>query len=249
MSGLLIAIDTATEVGSVAVGDGERVVSELTIAQRRHAASLTPAVAEVLRVADVSWDSVTGLIVADGPGSFTGLRIGFATAKGILLEHAGLRLWTAPSLLSAARGVWRVVGGPVAAVYDALRGEVFAAVYDFVEGANGQGSAVQVLVAPSIVTVEDLMTQCSVPPVVAVGGGAVAYADHMERWTGRAPVGPSQGVPRAGALLDLFPLDGGVTEIECIADYEPIYGRLAEAQARWERAHGRPLPDTTGENR
>ncbi len=249
MSAVQIAIDTATDVGSVAVGDGERVLSELTIGQRRHAAALTPAVAEVLRVAGVSWDSVTGLIVADGPGSFTGLRIGFATAKGILQERERLRLWTAPSLLSAACAAWAVVGGPVAAVYDALRGEVFAAMYDFVDGASERGTAVQVLVPPSLTTVQDLMTQCPVTPVVAVGDGAVAYRDHVERWTGRAPIGPSQGFPRAGSLLDLFPLDGGVTEIESIAEYEPTYGRLAEAQVRWERAHGRPLPDTTGEDR
>jgi hypothetical protein len=68
----------------------------------------------------------------------------------------------------------------------------------------------------------------------------------MEEWTGRPPVGPPVGVPHAGALLELLDLPGATALVEDPDASEPNYGRLAEAQARWERAHGRPLSHPPG---
>jgi tRNA threonylcarbamoyladenosine biosynthesis protein TsaB len=235
---LHLALDTATALGSVALGRGDRVLAEVLVGERRHAAATLPAIEEVLRLGGVGLADLAGLVVADGPGSFTGLRIGFATAKGLLREHPGLALGTAPSLMAAA---WRAAGftqGAVAALYDALRGEVFAALYRF--GERG----VEVVMAPRLTTPAEL-ARTAPPPALAVGDGADAHAALMRAWTGREPVGPPEGLPRASALLGLLDVPGAVRPVEDPVSWEPDYGRLTEAQVRWERAHGRALPHTS----
>ncbi len=232
---LSLAIDTATDLGSVAVGAPETLMSEVVCAGRRHGAALAPAVNEALRLAGVDVGDLSGLVVADGPGSFTGLRIGFATAKGMLRGHDQLRLRIAPSLLAAAWRVRRFVSGPVAALYDAYRGELFAAVYDWRDG------GVCAVVKPVLCTMAELTSKCPLTPHVAVGDGAVMYGDVVRRWTGREPVGPPRGGPRASALLELLDVEGATDRVREPTTFEPTYGRLAEAQARWEREHG-PLP-------
>jgi tRNA threonylcarbamoyladenosine biosynthesis protein TsaB len=237
---LFLAIDTATDLGSVAVGSPGAVAAEVLMGTRRHAASLTPAVTEVLRLAGTTLDQVTTVIVADGPGSFTGLRIGFATVQGLVRARPDLSVMTAPSLLSAAWLGSRFVRGPVAALYDALRGEVYAAVYGF------HGDVVDMLLAPTRITVSALQAT-NVSATLAVGDGAVAYSEQALAWTGRDPVGPPIGGPRAAALIELFAKSGALRTVDDVSAWEPDYGRPAEAQARWERAHGKPLPGSVGD--
>ena len=237
---LYLAIETATDLGSVAVGEPGRVVSEVLFGDRRHASDLTPAVEETLRLAGATFGDLGGIVVANGPGSFTGLRIGVATAKGILRVHGGLALRTAPSLLAAAWAAHRFAAGPVAALYDALRGDVFGAVY----GLDDRG--VTELVAPACFPVAELAQRSPVAPVVAVGDGAALYADEVRRWTGRDAVGPPAGAPRASALLELLAVERGTVPVDDPELFEPKYGRLAAAQARWEAKHGRPLPRSGG---
>ncbi len=237
---LYLALDTATPFGSVAVGDRRGAVAEVAIGHRRHAAATLPAIEEVLRLAGVGLPDLEGIVLADGPGSFTGLRIGFATAKGVLHQHPGLALRLAPSLLGLAWHAASFAEGPIAALYDALRGEVFAAVYGIA------GGRVETLLPPRLTTPGDLVRE-GPRAAVAVGDGAAAYASEMQQWTGRPPVGPPVGVPRAGALLQLVGVDGATALVEDPSAVGPNYGRLAEAQARWERAHGRPLPHSSGD--
>jgi tRNA threonylcarbamoyladenosine biosynthesis protein TsaB len=238
---LYLAIETATDVGSVALGEPGHTVSQVAFTDRRHAAALVPAVEEVLRLAGVGYGDLAGLVVGDGPGSFTGLRIGFATAKGILAVHEGLALRTAPSLLAAAWVARRFVAGPVAALYDALRGEVFGAVYDH------QGDAVRTLVAPVRATPAALAERTPVRPHLAVGDGAVAHQAAVQAWTGRPPLGPPAGGPQAGALIELLAVEQATVPVDDPTAFEPAYGRQAAAQDKWERQHGRPLPHSGGD--
>lgn len=237
---LFLAIETATDVGSVAVGEPGRAASEVLFGQRRHASDLTPAVEQTLRLAGATYGDLAGIVVANGPGSFTGLRIGVATAKGILRVHDGLTLHEAPSLLAAAWVAHRFTAGPVAALYDALRGDVFGAVYEV------DDRSVARLVAPTCCPVAELVQRSPVAPVLAVGDGAALYADEVRQWTGRDAVGPPAGAPRASALLELLAVERGTARVEDPELFEPEYGRLATAQVRWEAKHGRPLPRSRG---
>lgn len=240
---LTLALDTATDVASVAIGRDGVAVAELSLPGRRHAAALLPALQEIVRLAGASLADVGRVVLADGPGSFTGLRIGTATVQGLVRARPGLTVATAPSLLAAAWAAARWHEGSVAALYDALRGDVFGAVYHFGD------RTIDTLVSPALVTVAELQEHAPGRPVVAVGDGAVRYADEMRAWTGRGPIGPPDGSPRAAALIAVDGRPGGTRPIPDILAFDPDYGRPAEAQARWERTHGRPLPDSGGQLR
>ncbi len=235
---LYLAIETATDAGSVAVGAPGRVRSEVGFTDRRHAADLVPAVMEALRLAHADFTDLAGVVLGDGPGSFTGLRIGLATAKGILAGREELVLRVAPSLMAAAWIGQQFFDGPVAALYDAYRGEVFGAVYHADEG------TMRALVPPGCGAITDLIQQTAVTPAGAVGDGAVAFAAEVGRWIGRKPVGPPEGAPRARALLELLGLRGTTRVVEDAEAFEPTYGRRAAAEDRWETTHGRSLPDS-----
>lgn len=123
----ILTIDTATPVETVAVVDGGAVLAERTTrAGRGHADELVAAVADVLDASSVSLNELDGVAVSIGPGRFTGLRVGLATAKG-LAAAAGLRILPVPTLEALAAGIGDV--GLVCPMLDARRGEVYAALF------------------------------------------------------------------------------------------------------------------------
>jgi tRNA threonylcarbamoyladenosine biosynthesis protein TsaB len=233
-----LALDTATERASVALGvPGGTPLEETIGGARRHAAELLPAVQRLLRRAGVSLDDLRGIVLSDGPGSFTGLRVGASVAKA-LVQARGLRLWTAPSLLVRAAGAARGEG-LVLSVANALRGQVYAAAYRFLP------DGVRTELIPSVRRPQELVGS-ALEPAVVIGDAPPEVLAILERWVGRPVIGPPESFPRAALLLDLIGRNGGAREVEAVRDWEPVYGRPAEAQARWESSHGRPLPDSVG---
>ncbi len=234
---LYVAVETATDLGSVALGEPGVVLHEIAIPPRRHAADTMPAIVAVLERAGRSWTDLDGFVLADGPGSFTGLRIGLGTVKGLVAAWPRCTVHAAPSLLGAAWSA-RHVAETVATLYDALRGEVFAAVYGF------PGGVIRTVAEPRLVAANALR---DLPvPGLALGDGALAHADAVRAWCGRDPLPPPAGAPRAGALLELMAVPGAVFPVGDIDRFEPAYGRRAAAQDRWEERHGRSLPDSPG---
>ena len=234
-----LAIDTATEIGSVAVGRPERVVGARSMrGARQHAAQIVPLIQEVLENSGVQLAQISGLVVGDGPGSFTGLRISWAVAKGLAQERE-LPLVAVPSLLGAAHAAAGGQAGPIVACFDALRGQVFAAIYKFFPG------RVETVVAPGLFEVRDLAQIAPPPdrPLLAVGDGAQRYTAEILDWIGRLPVGLDTVPPIAASLLTLSALETARRTLD--ASSEPIYGRPAEAQVKWEARHGRPLPHSS----
>ena len=235
-----LAIDTATEIASVAVGKGAAVLAGAHAqGTRRHAAEILRLVDFVLSRAGDRPADLEGIVLGDGPGSFTGLRIGWAAAKG-LAQEAGLEVRAVPSLLAAAAGAAVRLGAvPIGACFDALRGQVYGAVYVI------HPDRVETRVAPAVVTVAELarLTPTAARPQLVVGDGAVRYAEEVKAWVAAAPVPLDQLPPTATMLLGLLERAGAARAIEDWATAEPVYGRPAEAQARWEARHGRPLPD------
>jgi tRNA threonylcarbamoyladenosine biosynthesis protein TsaB len=230
-----LAIDTATDVASVAISTADHTVARSVRGARQHAAQIVPLVHQVLALASLSLEHIVGIIVGDGPGSFTGLRIGWAAAKGLVQERQ-LPLIAIPSLLGAAHAAGVET---VAVCYDALRGQVFGAIYAFA------ADRVETLVAPGLFTISELRAAAPRRPALAVGDGAERYRDEILIWTGRAPVGLDALPPLAGSLLALAAYDGAHRGIGDPSVAEPVYGRPAEAQAKWEARYGRPLPHSS----
>ena len=187
--GAVLGFDTATPSTAVAVlrADG-------TAAERRddpapgerpaHAARLLELAEEALQATGTSWDEVTRLAVGVGPGGFTGLRIGIATARA-LAQARVLEVVPVSSLEALAAGARADHDGVVLAVLDARRGEAFAAAWD----ARGQR-----LLAPAALSPDALHDAAAGlgAGVLAAGDGAVRFREQLER---AAAAVPADGSP------------------------------------------------------
>lgn len=143
MDGLLLALDTSTQVASVAIYDGIRVRAEMTWeAPRRHTMELAPQVVTVLNQLETDASGLTGLAVALGPGSFTGLRIGLALAKGLALALT-IPLVGIPTLDVAVYPV-RHHRATLYAALQAGRGRICVAPYRWRRGAWRQADEITI---------------------------------------------------------------------------------------------------------
>lgn len=125
---MLLAIDSATRMLGLALHDGTQVRSEsVWYSGLHHTAELAPEVALALRRANLDPKALTHIAVAQGPGSYTGLRIGMALAKGLSMVH-GLQLIGVPTLDILA-GAQPSFEGPMVAVLQAGRGRIAAVWY------------------------------------------------------------------------------------------------------------------------
>ena len=235
-----LAIDTATDIASIAVGTPGRspVAARSIRGARQHAAQLLALIQQVLADSGAQLQDVTEIVVGDGPGSFTGLRIGWAAAKGLAHERE-LPLVAVPSLLGAAHAASELEreSRAIAACYDALRGQVFGAIYTI------HPDRIEVVVGPDLFTIAELARVSPTRPTLAVGDGAERYRAEVETWTGKPPV-PLDAVPTIARSLLLLADDAAARRPLDDPLAEPVYGRPAEAQVKWEARHGRPLPNS-----
>lgn len=221
-----LALEGSTYSGSVAlIGDG-RVVAERTIGGEDGSVSragrgekLMPAIAECLEEAGIDRAEIARIVCGSGPGSFTSLRVAGSVAKG-LASGLGIPLYAVSSLLlTVTGGKPPTPQGEYLSVLDAMRGEFYA--------------------APITVTATEPPRQLEAPRIISADELAAlgSSARHL------LLIGPGQQIdahPHArgvAPILDTI-LAGGPVDL---AAWEPDYGRLAEAQVRWEATHGRPL--------
>jgi len=239
---IALALETTTDRLSVAGRtDGQadgRTVNREVAGARKHAAKLLPLVDQVLRELGAGLGELEALLVSDGPGSFTGLRVGFATAKALASAHPGLALYTASNLLVRAIVAAPLHGARVLVVTSALRGELYAASYRM-----ELPRQVVTLRAPALATPESLHAEA---PDLLVADAPDKLVDRLADQFAVPLVRGPASLPTAAALLTLLGVEGGAERVRELAAWEPLYGRPAEAQLRWEARHGRALPDPTG---
>ena len=213
---MFVAIETSTDAGSVAIGDGAALTGEVLIGTRtRHAESLLPALDFLLRTARTPKSAIAGIIVGAGPGSFTGVRVAAATARG--LAHAlAVPLFAWSSL--AALALESRETGVVCALFDARRGEVYAACYE------RTGDRLVTLMEPDVLSVSDLRQRVRSFDPVFVGEGANRYAGELGI-TARDVV-----LPRAAALLRLHAAQPAEGLVHDSSGWEPSYLRASGAE-------------------
>jgi tRNA threonylcarbamoyladenosine biosynthesis protein TsaB len=183
---IVLGFDTATSatVAGVLRGDDVFEVRDDPApgARPAHAGRLLGAAEEALAAAGVGWDEVTRIAVGVGPGSFTGLRIGIATARG-LAQSRNLPVTGVSTLEALARGSGAEI---VLAVLDARRGEVFAAAY---RGSGGRDGIRVEDFPPAALTPEALAERVRALPAppLAVGDGSVRFRGSLEAAGARVP--------------------------------------------------------------
>jgi tRNA threonylcarbamoyladenosine biosynthesis protein TsaB len=224
---LILALESAGLAASVAVLRGDALLAEARApAGRTGAESLLPCIDAALRDAGVALDALSAYAVSIGPGSFTGLRVGVATVKGLAFGDARPVL-AVPTLAALALGAG-AGDVPVVALLDARRGELYAAAWRFDAGG---GPGVAALAEPpfeGVYTPEELAA--ALPEAcVLVGEGLGACEARL-----RALVGPgvrlAGGAPRARdvGLLGLRLLADG--ETRSAGEIAPRYLRRAQAE-------------------
>jgi tRNA threonylcarbamoyladenosine biosynthesis protein TsaB len=234
---ITLAFDSATDRCTVAASNDTLVAHRHLDGSRGHARAILSLIDEVLGEIGSSIMHVDRLVTGDGPGSFTGLRVATSVAKGIVWGRQ-VEWLTSPSLLVRA-AAHAGQGGVVLALSDALRGDVYAGCWRF--GPEG----VEAVAGPARAMHPEALTAFGhIDRVVGTVPPAIATA--VSLLTGREVVGGADALPDARELLRLAGLSGGTTRVTDAAAWEPEYGRPAEAQAVWERRHGRLLPNTPG---
>jgi tRNA threonylcarbamoyladenosine biosynthesis protein TsaB len=216
---ITLAVDASTYAGSVCVSRGREVVAARDVRMRDpRTERLMPAIADALRDAGVEIAQADRVVCGAGPGSFTSLRIAAAIAKGLAMT-IDRPLYAVSSLALMVAAVQPgLAPGEYVATLDALRGEAYAVTCIVDDhGDVTEVSSVRLIPAAEV----DALERAG---VVVVGEG---------RQLRGAP--NARGVVRASRVLERTgPVDLG--------RWEPDYGRLAEAQRRWEATHGRALP-------
>jgi tRNA threonylcarbamoyladenosine biosynthesis protein TsaB len=219
--GLTLALDGSTYAGSVALLRETEVIAEKQLADAEKPGRsgreelFMPMVADCLRDGQVTPRDLDRVICGAGPGSFTSLRIAASIAKGIavgasipLLSVSSLALIVADA--GAKEGRWL-------AVLPAMRGEVYAALFEMKDGVLFE------IEGPRIIVETEVRKEAADAEALLVGPAIVRGQN-----------------PHARAVSSM--MESIVSGGECDIDtWEPQYGRLAEAQVKWEAAHGRKL--------
>lgn len=221
MSGNLItlAIDASTYTGTVAVLRGDLVVAEGEAVMRgEDEERLMPAVLAALKVAGCGAKDVQRVICGAGPGSFTSLRIAGAIAKGIAFGN-DIPLYAVSSLALIIAGHRPALEpGKYLALLDAMRAERYASLFD--------------------VSASGAIRERKPLGRIAEGDVAPTSSVHGARSAGPLEViGAAPHARGVGQLMDSILAAGPVS----LDRWEPDYGRQAEAQVKWEAAHGRAL--------
>ncbi len=226
---LILGIETATEQVSCALGGHEGVLALFEVLRgRRHAESLAPAIEFICRQADVTLDELGAIAVDVGPGLFTGMRVGIATAKAMA---QALRVPVIPiASVDLLAFPLRHADGLIAAVIDARRDEVYFAFYRQVPG------GVQRLTGPTVGSVDDLIGELLArgEEALCVGDGALRHReqistgarriDFAEQWLAHPSAAPLVQLAHAKALRE---------EWVPASEVEPIYLRKPDAQIKW----------------
>ncbi|MBA3605611.1 MAG: tRNA (adenosine(37)-N6)-threonylcarbamoyltransferase complex dimerization subunit type 1 TsaB [Actinomycetota bacterium] len=223
---LTLGIDTATEQIGVALGGHEGVIARLEVARgRRHAEILAPAIDFLCAQADIGLDEL-GLIAVDvGPGLFTGMRVGLATAKALALA---LRLpMIGISSLDLLAFPHRRADRVVVPVIDARKGEVFYAMYRQVPG------GLQQVVAPRVGPIDDLVAD-----LLARSQDVLCVGDGAHRYRGQILDGFHCEIaddlhPSAAPLVQLAHARALREEWVQPADIRAVYLRPPDAQINW----------------
>ena len=227
---LVLGVETATPQVGVAIGGHEGVIASFhTARDRRHAETLAPAIEFLCNQTKIDLQEIGVVAVDIGPGLFTGLRVGLATAKSI--AHACKVPMIGISRLDLAAFPARFSDRLIVSTVDARRGESFYATYRKTAG------GIQRISDPHVDQPENVANQLSAQgeDCLVVGDGAQRYAEIFTDMKG-VEVG-QEGVrfPNAGSLVELAHPNALREEFVAPAEVTPLYLRAPDARINWQK--------------
>ncbi len=221
---IVLAIETATPICSVALLDESRLIAERTLdSGTTHAERLALMIESVLKDGDISAGDLNGIAISIGPGSFTGLRIGLSVAKGLCFG-CGCPLVAVSTLDALA---WRVPFSSyhVCPTLDARKKEVYACLYEV------SNVSLRRLWEPIVVSPDNMLKRIE-RPTVFLGNGAKVYRDEIVSALGKdAHFAPKElFTPSAGAVARLGLEKLEAEEVTDLYSVQPVYLRKSETQ-------------------
>lgn len=220
MTATVLAIETSTNACSVALQQGDDVLSRHEVAARRHGELLLPWVQQLLAEAGITVSQLDAIAVSRGPGAFTGVRIGVAAAQGLAMSY-DLPAVTLSSLAICAQGAYRLTGASQQLVaFDARMGELYWAEV-LVEAAGQLRLQHESVIAPEVIQLP------SSTGWLAVSDGWASYPDLMTR--AKACLLPEEAaiglLPNALDLLTLAQTEIAAGRMVAAESIQPVYLR------------------------
>lgn len=223
----ILGIDSSGLVASAAVVEDDVLLAEYTVNYKKtHSQTLLPMLDEIVRMTELELQTLDAVAVAAGPGSFTGLRIGAATAKGLGLA-LGKPLISVPTIDALAYNLWGC-GRLVCPLLDARRNQVYTGIYCF------EADGLHILEEQMAVGIEELAEKLNArkEPVVFLGDGVPVYRgilDEIVRVShSYAPAHLNR--QRAAAVASLGLVYARQGKFESAAEHQPVYLRLSQAE-------------------
>ena len=223
----LLGLDSSGLVASVAIVEDENLLGEYTVNYKKtHSQTLLPMLDEVARMVELEMSTVDAIAIAGGPGSFTGLRIGSATAKGLGLA-LNLPIVNIPTVDALA---YNLVGHRdlICPLMDARRNQTYTGLYRF------DGNEMETLRAQCAVGIEEIIEEIEHrnQPVVFLGDGVPVFRDYIEEHLkvphSYAPAHLNK--QRAGAVAALGMCYLATGRVESADEHVPEYLRLSQAE-------------------
>lgn len=230
----VLAIDTSNVTLGVALTDGEKVIGEyMTNIKKNHSVRIMPAIHTLLKDCDTKPEDLTKIVVAKGPGSYTGVRIGVTIAK-TLAWTLNIPLVGVSSLKTLAAGAGRYFDGGICPLFDARRGQIYTGLYEYVDG------KLIALEEDRIIQSVDWAKELKAlgKRILFIGNDLPIHESIFREELGEKAVFAevTEHNPRPGELAFLGKdLDG-----EEIHTFVPNYIRLAEAEQKWLKAQKKP---------
>lgn len=227
----IIAMDSSGMTASMAIVEDNITVAEYSVNYKKtHSQTLLPMLDEISRMTELDLSTVDAIAIAKGPGSFTGLRIGSASAKGLglALDIPIVEVYTTDGLAYNMYGTNRVV----CPLMDARREQVYTGLYEFT--GNGDEYRMVTIMEPSALPVEDVISKINEMgrPVVFLGDGVPVYEEKLKDLTQVDYIfAPShmnrQSAASVGALGMIKYREGQTVTAD---EHVPEYLRLSQAE-------------------
>ncbi|WP_099221556.1 tRNA (adenosine(37)-N6)-threonylcarbamoyltransferase complex dimerization subunit type 1 TsaB [Listeria costaricensis] len=226
---MILGIDTSTDTMSIALYQEGTILGEYTTnLKKNHSVRLLPAIQTLLEECGATPRDLTKIAVSEGPGSYTGLRIGVTAAKTLAWDLDIPLVGISSLEVLAASG--RYFNGKIVPLMDARRGNVYAGVYE--TAASGLAS----VHADQHISLEELLAYLEEKkqPVLFIGQLSAAFREQIIAALGeRATLSePPYAYARAGTLTWLAEQKAGVP----VHTFVPTYLKLAEAESKWLEA-------------
>ena len=230
---LILAIDSSTKVGSVSlINDNKLVAESLLNLKLNHSPRLMPEIIDLLEKTDYQLEDVTGIGVTVGPGSFTGTRIGVATAK-TLAQSLEVPIVSVSTLEVLAYSL-KHVSGYICPLIDARRSRVFSSLYS---GSGVEGVEFKLQTEEALINIDDLLVELKdiAEPIYFVGAVVNNYKFKLAENIKKPQfVEHSFNLPRAGAVANLARVKLESGESDQLFALTPNYLKRSQAEIQWE---------------